>query len=112
MIEQTNSQNIPFVTTSDELYSLTARRLVRSALAVMGTWSYEISGCVIRQLLKNRVQFLCMHRLFPDEEPAFRNLFWALSQEHAFVTHSEAVARIRAGILIALPCPQLRRRSA
>jgi peptidoglycan/xylan/chitin deacetylase (PgdA/CDA1 family) len=55
---------------------------------------------VTNQLLfanKNRVQFLSLHHLFPDEEKAFDLLLAALMREHTFITYSEAVERVVSG---------------
>ena len=46
---------------------------------------------------KNRVQFLCLHHLFPDEEEPFDLLLMTLMREHRFISYSEAVERIVKG---------------
>lgn len=50
-----------------------------------------------RSLARPRVQFLYLHHVFPDEEQALRDLLERLSRSHTFLSHSEAVQRIRRG---------------
>jgi len=44
-----------------------------------------------------RVQFIYIHHVFRDEEQALRSLLLHLSEEHCFISHTEAVERIRTG---------------
>ncbi|MDA8695951.1 polysaccharide deacetylase family protein [Flavobacteriales bacterium] len=44
-----------------------------------------------------RVQFIYIHHVFRDEEQALRSLLLHLSKSHSFISHSEAVERIRTG---------------
>lgn len=46
---------------------------------------------------KNRVQFLVLHHLFPDEEESFDLLLATLLREHTFITYSEAVEKVLKG---------------
>ena len=44
-----------------------------------------------------RVQFIYIHHVFRDEEQSLRSLLLHLSKEHCFISHTEAVERIRTG---------------
>ena len=44
-----------------------------------------------------RVQFIYIHHVFRDEEKALRSLLLHLSKKHCFISHSEAVERIKTG---------------
>lgn len=46
---------------------------------------------------KNRIQFLVLHHLFPDEEKHFDLLLATLMREHIFITYSEAVEKVLKG---------------
>lgn len=46
---------------------------------------------------RNRIQFLCLHHLFPVEEKPFDLLLTTLMREHKFISYSEAVERILKG---------------
>ena len=44
-----------------------------------------------------RVQFIYIHHVFRDEEQALRSLLLHLSKSHSFISHSEAVEKVRTG---------------
>ena len=44
-----------------------------------------------------RVQFLYIHHVFADEETALRDLLSSLSEDYTFLSHSDAVNRVREG---------------
>lgn len=57
---------------------------------------YRLSGRM-DALLRNRVQFVYLHHLFPEEEEGFRNLIRGLSRDHHLISFSEAVDRVKSG---------------
>lgn len=44
-----------------------------------------------------RVQFLCLHHVFEEEQAAFGQMLDSLSQTHQFISYSDAVERILTG---------------
>jgi peptidoglycan/xylan/chitin deacetylase (PgdA/CDA1 family) len=80
-----------------EIRHLDARAIARSmAVNILATWAF-IRGKYRAGLMVPRVHILCLHHLFPDEEPRFRQLLRSLSQQHEFVGYSDAIDRIRNG---------------
>lgn len=69
-----------------------ARHVALSALAI----GYRLSNRWAA-LARNRVQFLYLHHLFPEEEQSFRQLLERLSQDHYLISYTEAVARVESG---------------
>jgi len=69
-----------------------ARKLALDGLSAM----YRLSGRM-DALSHNRVQFVYLHHLFPEEEAGFRNLLRALSRDHRLISFSEAVDRVKSG---------------
>jgi peptidoglycan/xylan/chitin deacetylase (PgdA/CDA1 family) len=59
----------------------------------------EISGRSKRALMKNRIQFLCLHHVFKDEEMLFRRLLKDLLKDHTFIGYGEAVKKIEDGTI-------------
>ncbi len=75
---------------------VTARTITRGlALHGMSTL-YKLTGRM-DALERNRVQFIYLHHLFPEEEESFRNLIRALIRNHRLVSFSEAVDRVKTG---------------
>jgi peptidoglycan/xylan/chitin deacetylase (PgdA/CDA1 family) len=68
------------------------RRIVLSILAAF----YRRAGRE-SSLSRNRVQFLYLHHLFPEEEESFRGLLRELARDHSFISYSEAVEKIWRG---------------
>ena len=60
---------------------------------------YKVTGQMTPLLKKNRVQFLCLHHVCPDEEEPFRRLLRTLSRNHHLIGYSEAVERIWSGTI-------------
>jgi len=58
---------------------------------------YAVAGRIGRLLKKNRVQFIYFHHVFDHEEAGFEKIILNLSRDHFFISHSEAVERIRSG---------------
>lgn len=69
-----------------------ARHVALSALAA----GYRLSNR-LEALARNRVQFLYLHHLFPEEEQGFRQLLERLSQDHYLISYTEAVGRVQSG---------------
>jgi peptidoglycan/xylan/chitin deacetylase (PgdA/CDA1 family) len=69
-----------------------ARHFTLSSLAGL----YRLTGR-LSSLRRNRVQFVYLHHLFPEEEASFRKILRALSRTHTFLSHSQAVDRLREG---------------
>ena len=69
------------------------RYAVLSALGVTlaAKQRYEKAVCT------PRIQFLCLHHVFPDEEESFGTIIRFLARHHNFLNYSEAVERIRSG---------------
>jgi peptidoglycan/xylan/chitin deacetylase (PgdA/CDA1 family) len=45
----------------------------------------------------NRIQFLCLHHLFKDEETSFIKLIKKLKKKYVFLSYSEAIERLKKG---------------
>lgn len=72
-------------------------RTIAREIAIHGLSAlYRITGRM-DSLSHNRVQFVYMHHLFPEEEAGFRNLIRALGRDHKLISFSEAVDRVKAG---------------
>lgn len=67
-----------------------------AALSSLFLW-YKATGRLSAGLSKNRIQFLYLHHVFPDEEESFRGLLKILSRNHKFISYSEAVSRVQNG---------------
>jgi peptidoglycan/xylan/chitin deacetylase (PgdA/CDA1 family) len=50
-----------------------------------------------RALTRPRVQFIFLHHVLRDEVAGFRRMLADLARDHTFVSHSDAVARVRDG---------------
>ncbi|ACV06869.1 predicted xylanase/chitin deacetylase [Kytococcus sedentarius DSM 20547] len=74
-----------------------ARHLALDALALRD----RMTGSVTGLLQTPRVHLLYLHAVPVHEEPAFRALLDRLAKDHEFVTHDEAVRRIRTGDITA-----------
>lgn len=73
------------------------RRAARdlSLRALYARW--RAGGFIEQGLSVPRVQFYCLHHLFPDEENPFRQLLETLSQTGRFASWSEGVRLVREG---------------
>ncbi len=58
---------------------------------------FKLTGALGPLLSKNRIQFLYLHYIFEDEETPFLKLIETLSQQHRFISYSEAVERTLKG---------------
>lgn len=67
------------------------RQTALSTLAV----AYHGVGAMSYWLAQNRVHFLYLHHLFPEEEQGFRRLLETLCKSHALISYSEAVDRVQ-----------------
>lgn len=86
-----------YATQYRQMEPFSARGLLRhSALSLLATY-YQISGRMAAGLTRNRVQFLTLHYVFKDEEDCFRRLLQVLSEQHYFVSYSDAVTKITNG---------------
>lgn len=75
------------------------RSLARSAaLDTLGV-AGRVTGRTARGVARNRVQFLYLHGIEPGREDAFRTFVTGLQREHTFLSHSEAVDRVRTGTI-------------
>jgi len=75
---------------------LSARRMARRlALSSLGGL-YKLTGR-LSYLRQNRIQFIYLHHLFPEEEMAFREVLRALGRHHSLISYSEAVERLWQG---------------
>lgn len=71
-----------------------ARKVALNGLSAF----YRLAGHM-KHLSRNRIQFIYLHHLFPEEEDGFRNLIRALSRDHCLIGFSEAVERLKSGII-------------
>jgi len=72
-------------------------RTVARQLALHGlSGFYRLAGRM-NYLTRNRVQFIYLHHLFPEEEAGFRRLLSELSRRHTLISFSEAVDRVKSG---------------
>lgn len=93
------SQYRPICTTIGEYTPPTIRSYLRYAL-LEGVSRYNAVAVDQQRLLATpRVQFLCMHSVFSDEERGFARLVETLAKTHTFVSYSEAVHRVRSGVI-------------
>jgi peptidoglycan/xylan/chitin deacetylase (PgdA/CDA1 family) len=83
-----------YAKTTRELHPVTLRSKVRHmCLSALGrAWQY--TGSIKAQRSKNRVQFLYLHHVLPDEETSFRHLLNGLKEHYQFISYSEAVEKI------------------
>lgn len=76
---------------------ITTARTITRGLALHGISAlYRLTGRM-GALSRNRVQFIYLHHLFPEEEGDFRNLIRTLSHDHCLISFSEAVDRVKSG---------------
>lgn len=73
-----------------------------NALNGLSTY-YKLSGKMNEAFKKNRIHFLLFHHLFEDEVENFRQFLQILSEQHTFISHSEAVDMILNGVEIDRP---------
>ena len=94
-IQMTNPLNIGHSndrTLQPEIEFIKEGRLRHAALNVLSTAHNPRSS-----LSTPRVQFIYIHHVFRDEEQGLRSLLLHLSKKHCFISHSEAVKRIKTG---------------
>lgn len=77
---------------------VTARTVARG-MALHGISAFYLMTGRMRSLSRNRVQFIYLHHLFPEEEAGFRNLLRALRRHHHLISFSEAVERVKTGTI-------------
>lgn len=83
-----------YITQYRQVQPHTTRHYARHAyLSVADAWQ-RLSGKQSRLLARPRVQLLCLHHVFADEEQSFRALLTNLARDHSFIGYSEAVDRI------------------
>lgn len=88
---------LSYATTLQRVQRWNARSVARFA-ALTALASYErASGRLASDLERDRVHFLYLHHVFTDEAAGFRALLEELAHRHTFVSHSEAVERLRSG---------------
>lgn len=61
--------------------------------------AYQVGGRMERALQRPRVQFLYIHHTFTDELAGLERLIKDLARHHSFISHSEAVERVRNGTI-------------
>ena len=77
-----------------EFHRSSPRQLARHmAISALGGIA-QLSGQVNFALRRPRVHILLLHHVFTDEEGRFRALLRRLSRKHAFISYSQAIARI------------------
>jgi len=90
---------IGYATTVAEITRWTPRVPIRHVSLSVRAAADQLWGRRDRWLRRNRVHFLYLHSLFPDEEKGFRSLLTELSREHRLIAYDEALARIRRGAI-------------
>ncbi|MFT5141929.1 MAG: peptidoglycan/xylan/chitin deacetylase (PgdA/CDA1 family) [Rhodothermales bacterium] len=73
------------------------RRAARNAAIAALYASFRLSGKLTAGLAVPRVQFFCLHHLFPDEEGPFRSKLSTLSEHFDFVPWSVGVRMVLEG---------------
>lgn len=73
----------------------TLRNLALDGLAT----AFQASGRADRALERARVQFLYIHHTFADELAGLERLIKDLARNHTFISHSQAVERVRSGMI-------------
>jgi peptidoglycan/xylan/chitin deacetylase (PgdA/CDA1 family) len=89
-----------FIDTYEDLKKIkphTFRQKIRTAVLQPLSFFYNKLNNADRLLNTPRVQFLYIHHVFKDEEPALEKLIRQLSLQHHFISHSEAVNKILSG---------------
>jgi hypothetical protein len=76
---------------------LTARKALRHAALSIMARGWRSLGNMNYWLRQNRIQFLYLHHLFPEDEAGFRRLLTYLSRTHQLISYSEALRRLRSG---------------
>jgi hypothetical protein len=88
--------NIAFTPSYREMQRTSPRSIARrAALDVLSLLANATHGNA--PLRSPRVQFLYLHHLFPDEVASFRGMMAFLARDHRFISHSEAVGRVKHG---------------
>lgn len=77
---------------------VTARTIARGAALHGMSAFYRMTGRM-GSLARNRVQFIYLHHLFPEEETGFRGLIRTLGRDHSLISFSEAVSRVKTGAI-------------
>ena len=72
-----------------------ARDHLRHAVLSGLAWISERRADVAAALARPRVQFVYLHHVLADEEAGFRRLLRMLSAQHTFLSHADAIARVR-----------------
>lgn len=73
------------------------RTVIRHQALNLLSGYYRQTGRIESALKANRVQFLYLHHLFPEEEAPFGALLLALLENHRIIPYTEAVERILEG---------------
>ena len=90
-------QPVEFATQYHQIRSVNMLSTIRDILIPPVAWLDAVTGQMAQALQKNRIQFLYLHHVLEDEEDDFRELLAVLSQQHRFISYSEAVERIWTG---------------
>jgi peptidoglycan/xylan/chitin deacetylase (PgdA/CDA1 family) len=75
------------------------RNIVRHGAVSALSCAFAIKGGFVPELARPRVQFICLHHVPAGMRVRFRKLLARLARQHSFISYSEAVRRVKHGLI-------------